>query len=120
MEKMISKRKKSFRLEKIILEGVRYAFLLSMMVFTLYPVIYTLVGSFKANAELTQGIGFFPQEWQIQNYYQAFVGADFLRYSFNSLVVSGAVMALAMLTSSLAGFAMARRNFVGKKLWLAL
>lgn len=120
MEKMISKRKKSFRLEKIILEGVRYAFLLSMMVFTLYPVIYTLVGSFKTNAELTQGIGFFPQEWQIQNYYQAFVGADFLRYSFNSLVVSGAVMALAMLTSSLAGFAMARRNFVGKKLWLAL
>ena len=69
MEKMISKRKKSFRLEKIILEGVRYAFLLSMMVFTLYPVIYTLVGSFKTNAELTQGIGFFPQEWQIQNYY---------------------------------------------------
>ena len=120
MEKIRPKQKKVFRPGKIAAAGVRYAFVLAMMAFTLYPVIYTLVGSFKTNAELTQGVSFFPSEWQLQNYYQAFVEADFLRYSVNSLIVSGSVMALAMLTSSLAGFAMARRNFAGKKLWLAL
>ena len=120
MKKNIQQRKKVILSGKMTMTAIRYAFLLVMIIFTLYPVIYTFVGSFKTNAELTQGISFFPREWQFRNYYQAFVEADFLRYSFNSLIVASAVMVLAMLTSSLAGFAMARRSFVGKKLWLGL
>ena len=50
MEKIRPKQKKVFRPGKIAAAGVRYAFVLAMMAFTLYPVIYTLVGSFKTNA----------------------------------------------------------------------
>lgn len=99
---------------------VKWIFLICMIIFTLYPVIYTVFGSLKTNAELTQGGGFFPKEWHFDNYYQAFVQADFMKYTLNSIIVSAAVTMLAVITCSLAGFILARRDFVGKKLILGL
>ena len=98
----------------------KWVFLGIMIVFTLYPVIYTVLGSFKTNAELTQGGGFFPSVWHFENYYKAFIQADFTKYTLNSVVVSISVMILAVTTTSLAGFAMARKEFAGKKILLAL
>lgn len=98
----------------------KWIFLIIMILFTLYPVIYTVLGSLKTNAELTQGGGFFPQEWHFENYYKAFIQADFMQYTWNSIVVSTGVTLLAIVTCSLAGFILARRNFVGKKLLMAL
>ncbi|MFW6677640.1 carbohydrate ABC transporter permease [Lacrimispora sp. AGF001] len=98
----------------------KWVFLGIMIVFTLYPVIYTVLGSFKTNAELTQGGGFFPSVWHFENYYKAFIQADFTKYTLNSVVVSISVTILAVTTTSLAGFAMARKDFAGKKILLAL
>lgn len=98
----------------------KWVFLAVMIVFTLYPIIYTILGSLKTNAELTQGGGFFPKEWHFENYYQAFVQADFIKYTGNSIIVSLSVTVLAVVTCSLAGFILARRNFVGKKILLML
>ena len=98
----------------------KWVFLGIMIVFTLYPVIYTVLGSFKTNAELTQGGGFFPSVWHFEYYYKAFIQADFTKYTLNSVVVSISVMILAVTTTSLAGFAMARKEFAGKKILLAL
>lgn len=95
-------------------------FILIMIVFTIYPIIYTILGSFKTNAELTSGGTFLPAVWQYKNYYQAFVEADFVRYTGNSVVVSVITTGLAVVTCSMAGFILARRNFVGKKLLLGL
>jgi len=82
----------------------KWVFLGIMILFTLYPVIYTVLGSLKTNAELTQGGGFFPEKWLFENYYQAFVQADFTKYTFNSIVVSVSVTLLAVVTCSLAGY----------------
>lgn len=98
----------------------KWCFLTIMVIFTLYPVIYTILGSLKTNAELTQGGGFFPKVWHFENYYQAFIQADFTKYTWNSVVVSVSVMLFAVITCSLAGFILARRNFIGKKLLLGL
>jgi raffinose/stachyose/melibiose transport system permease protein len=96
-------------------------FLAIMIVFTIYPIIYAVVGSFKTNGELTAGGSFLPQNgWFVQNYYQAFVQAKFSLYTFNSIVISVSTMIIAVVTSSLAGFVLARRDFVGKKLILVL
>ena len=51
---------------------LKWAFVGAMCIFTLYPVIYTLLGSFKTNAELTLGGGILPEKWQIENYIYAF------------------------------------------------
>lgn len=116
----INQRKKKVSAKRIVPPILKWIFLAVMIVFVLYPVVYTIIGSFKTNAELTQGGGFFPQEWHFENYYQAFVEADFLRYTGNSIIVSVLVTLLAMITSSLAGFILARKEFVGKKILMAL
>lgn len=98
----------------------KWIFLGITIIFTLYPIIYTILGSLKTNAELTQGGGFFPSVWHFENYYQAFIDADFLQYTWNSIAVSLSVTILAVVTCSLAGFILARREFAGKKILLAL
>lgn len=99
--------------------AVSYLFIGIMVVFTIYPILYTIIGSFKTNSELTLGGSFLPKVWHAENYVQAFIQADFVKYTWNSVVVSLAVMVIATLTAALAGFTFARREFVGKKLWLA-
>lgn len=92
-------------------------FLCIMVVFTLYPIIYAVIGSFKTNSELTAGGSFFPQDgWHLENYWNAFIQADFAKYTWNSVFISISSMLIAVITSSLAGFVFARRDFVGKKL----
>lgn len=102
--------------KKAVLEILIYAFIGIMVIFTVYPIIYTVLGSFKTNSELTLGGSFFPSVWHFENYVQAFIEADFVKYTLNSVVVSVAVMVIATLTASLAGFTFARREFVGKKI----
>ncbi len=98
----------------------KWVFLAVMILFTLYPIIYTVLGSFKTNAQLTQGGSFLPGQWHFENYYQAFVQADFTKYTMNSVIVSMSVTILAVVTCSLSGFILARRDFMGKKLLMAL
>ena len=88
----------------------KWVFLAVMILFTLYPIIYTVLGSFKTNAELTQGGSFLPGQWHFENYYQAFVQADFTKYTMNSVIVSMSVTILAVVTCSLSGFILARRD----------
>lgn len=95
-------------------------FLVVMAIFAIYPILYTLVGSLKTNIELTSGSKFFPEIWQFKNYYQAFLQGNFLKYTLNSIILGGLTTILAVITCALAGFILARRDFVGKKLILAL
>lgn len=99
---------------------VAYAFVLVMTLYTLYPVFYTLIGSFKSNAELTRGGGFFPTVWRFENYKTALLGVNFLQYGINSTVVSVCVLIVAVITTSLAGYTFARKTFYGKKILMAL
>ena len=106
--------------KKLWTAAAKWVFLGITVIFTLYPIIYTILGSLKTNAELTQGGSFFPSQWHFENYYKAFMEADFLQYTVNSIIVSLAVTLLAVSTCSLAGFIMARRDFPGKKLLSAM
>lgn len=95
-------------------------FIILMVMFTVYPILYTLVGSFKTNAELTQGGAFFPKVWHVENYTKALVQDNFLQYTMNSIVVSLGVLVIAVVTASMAGYTFARKKFYGKKLLFGL
>lgn len=101
-------------------EIISYVFVGIMVLFTLYPIVYTLLGAFKSNAELTLGNSFLPQQWHPENFYDAFVRSNFSKYFVNSAIISLSVMILAVITTSLAGYVFARREFAGKKFWLGL
>lgn len=115
-----TRNKKSVRTTRAVGTALKIIFLTVMVVFTLYPIIYTVLGSLKSNAELTSGGSFFPKEWLFENYKTAFIQADFKTYTKNSVITSGITTILATVTCAMAGFILARKQFVGKKLWLSL
>lgn len=82
--------------------------------FTLYPVIYTLLGSFKTNAELTLGGGILPEKWQIENYIYAFQKLEFGKYTLNSVVLALLTVLFTVTTASMAAYIIARREFPAK------
>jgi ABC-type glycerol-3-phosphate transport system permease component len=105
------------KITNISLISIVAIFLAVMVVFTIYPILYAVIGSFKTNGELTAGGSFFPETgWHVKNYWQAFVQANFSKYTLNSILISVSTMIIAVFTSSLAGYIFARRKFVGKKL----
>ena len=77
------------------------------------PLLFMLLGAFKEQREVFLG-SFIPQQWVWQNFVEAWNGAPFGRYFFNSLLVSVVVTVSVVLTSSLAAFAFARMQFFGK------
>lgn len=97
---------------------ISWVIILVLIVFTVYPVLYALLGSLKTNAELNLGSSVLPAVPQWENYYTAFVKSNFLQYGKNSLIVSLATMALAVITTSLSGYILARFDFVGKRLMM--
>jgi multiple sugar transport system permease protein len=91
--------------------------LLVALVF-LGPLLFMLLGAFKAQREIFTG-PLIPQVWVWQNFVEAWNAAPFARYFLNSLIVSVTVTVSVVLTSSLAAFAFSRLHFPGKA-WLFL
>lgn len=100
----------------VVTHILKWAFLLLLVVFTLYPVLYTLLGSLKSNYELTVGGTLLPKHLMFSNYSYAFIHGNFALYTLNSLLVAVITMVLALFTSSLAGYVFSRFEFPMKKL----
>jgi raffinose/stachyose/melibiose transport system permease protein len=97
-----------------------WGFLLSVAFFTLFPVLMTVLGSFKTNMELTAGATILPKQWQFANYAAAWKQANFATYTWNSLFVSAAATVGTLIVASMAGYAVDRRTFPGKKLFVLM
>lgn len=98
-----------------------FIFMLIVAVLTIYPVIYVICGAFKENAELLiGGTSIFPKVWVIDNFIEAWQGADFSVYTLNSVFIAVGVMLLSLLSAGMAGYVLNRRNFPGKKLIFTL
>lgn len=99
----------------------QYAFLLILAAFILYPLMYVVFGSFKENQELLLGgVNVFPRKFIVQNYIDAWNGANFSRFTFNSIFLSFFVMVGVVLVSSMAGYCFARKEFPFKNLLYGL
>ncbi len=91
--------------------------LLIVALFTVYPVVYIVLGSFKANNELLLGgTNIMPKKFIFDNYKQAWEKANFAIYTVNSLIISFGVMIVTILTTTMAGYVFARKKFKGKEL----
>src|SRR6201990_669614 len=91
-----------------------YFFLALFAAFSLLPPIYMLITSLKTSAEISAATNpwwvFHPT---LSNYIELLTSNQFLRFFFNSAIVSIAVVIITMLISVPAAFALARRKFWG-------
>lgn len=82
-----------------------------------YPFVWALGSSLKTPEDfLDSGVALIPDEARWENYLEAWQGASFGRYFVNSLIVTGFTVALTLLLTSMAGFALARTRFPGRRL----
>jgi ABC-type glycerol-3-phosphate transport system permease component len=84
-----------------------------------FPFFWMLVSSFKFNEEVLKvPIQFFPSDWTTQGYLEVFThpSYDFLRYLFNSVVVTVFAVLLTVILSATAGYGFAKYRFRGRSL----
>lgn len=105
--------KKKMSIGKIIL----YVILCTYALVTLIPFLWALSSSFKPLSEIVSGkINFIPQNFTLDNYRQIFLEQKlFPRWMFNSVFIATVGTALNVLFNSMAGYALARLSFPGKK-----
>lgn len=94
-----------------------YAILILYAVTTLVPFLWALSSSFKTLQEIVGGtLSFMPKNFTLDNYKQIFIEQEhFPRWMFNSLFIAVVGTVLNLLFNSMAGYALARLAFPGKK-----
>ena len=99
-----------------------YSVLALYAIITLIPFLWALSASFKPLTEIVAGEpNFLPKNFTLNNYKQIFIEEPlFLRWFFNSVIIAISVTAFNLLFNSMAGYALARLRFRGKRFWFFL
>ncbi len=98
-------------------KALLYVVLVMYAIITLIPFLWALSSSFKTLEEIVSGtMSFVPKQFTLDNYKQIFVEQDlFPRWLLNSVIIAVAVTILNLLFNSMAGYALARLQFPGRK-----
>ena len=92
---------------------ILYVLLVAAASMAMLPLYWMLTCAFKTDAEITRPTPtFWPETWVWDNF--SAVWQSFARPTLNSLIVSGACTLLIVFLSALAGYALAKKRFMGR------
>lgn len=91
--------------------GIKNALLAVYSLLTLYPLYWLFVSAFKSNEEFFSNPYGLPSSWSLANIVRAWELAGMGRAMLNSTIVSFGSLALTLLLSAMAGFALSRFEF---------
>ncbi len=105
----------SARLRRSFWRAVQYLVLLAGAVVMLVPLVWLLSSSFKDQGHIflfpPQWI---PNPWRLDNYLKVFDQMPFLRYYWNTIVVTGAALLGQVASASVVAYGFARIRFPGR------
>ena len=117
---MLTKRKK-------IANWILVIVLIMLSLFFLFPVIWMLANSFKADAQITADMNtaaaFIPPALNgsfFDNYISILTNTSFLRYMLNTLFYAAVLIVLGVIVNGLAGYALAKIKFPFRERWLLI
>ncbi len=99
--------------------GKHFVSYLLLGIFTVifaYPILWTLISSFKTSAEIRQSPFSFPSAPQLINYQNAWFAARMGDYFFNSILVTAVSMILLILLVIPTAYVLSRFDFKGRKI----
>lgn len=105
---------------KAIIKCLLYVILIAFTLLVAFPIVYTVLSSFKSNQEILAGGTIIPEKFVLENYKQAWQLANFKQYTWNSIYMSFFCVLGVVITSSFAGYVFARGRFPGKKVIFAV
>jgi multiple sugar transport system permease protein len=92
-----------------------YLILTITAIVTVYPFLFMLSTSLKDTLSIySTATKLIPDKPTLDNYSYILKELPFLRWLLNTFIVAGSVTLIKLFTDSMAGYAFARRNFVGK------
>lgn len=102
---------------------ISHILIISFGLFMMYPLLWMISSSFKDNAEIFQGVRFFPENFKLDNYIQGWKGMSgigFGKFFMNSFFIVFLSIVGNVLSCSLVAYAFAKLDFPLKKMWFAL
>jgi arabinogalactan oligomer/maltooligosaccharide transport system permease protein len=103
-------------MKKIIRVTASYGVLVLFCIIAVYPVSQVLTVSLRpADRLLSTSLEIIPDNATIENYVNLFTKTDFLRWMWNSIMVTMAVTLTGVALASTAGYGFSRYKFIGKK-----
>ncbi len=94
---------------------LKWILMLFFAFYTLFPLIWLIISSFKTNTELFGDPFSLPATWQIQNYINAFKVSGLLKMMGNSVVIGGLSTVLNVLCASMLAYCISRFHFKGRE-----
>src|SRR6185369_12237680 len=100
----------------------RYLVLIVGAGLMIYPLIWMVLSSFKADTEIFSNSAALPSTWDPVNYIQGWIATtpSFTRYYINSFIVCAGAVIGNVLACSLTAFAFARLEFPLKRVLFAI
>lgn len=93
-----------------------HLFLIPFVIVWIYPFVWMVSSALKSQREmLLGGLSIIPEEFTLDNFTRAWDVANFGAYTLNTVVFSAAVVAVVLLVSSTAGYALGRGKMPGKR-----
>lgn len=103
------------------------AVMIVLSLFFLFPVIWMIANSFKADAMITRDMNslaaFIPPALSgnfFDNYITILTNTSFLKYMVNTMFYAAILIVLGVIVNGLAGYALAKINFPFKERWLLI
>ncbi|MBY0164599.1 carbohydrate ABC transporter permease [Paenibacillus lautus] len=103
---------------RLVQQSALYVLLIVFVALTLAPIVFTLISSFKNNAQILGGIWTMPIPAQTANYAEAF--AAIWRYTLNTVLYAAVGGTLVVALSAVAGYTFAKKDFLGKEVLFML
>lgn len=110
MEKQLAAKRK-----KKIATVVQYTLAIIITLCVVFPLYWMIVSSFKSQEEiLLLKPTLWPREWHPENYVNVFKRANFAKYYYNTIVMTGGILVSQIVTGTLAAYGFSKGKFKGQ------
>lgn len=92
-----------------------YLIAFGVVVFSIAPVVYALLGGFRDNAQLAANPAGLPDPWRIERYVDVITSPDFWIQARNSTVIAVVTTTIVVIAGVMAAFALSRYVFRGRE-----
>lgn len=104
---------------RIARTAASYLLLTAAALLYVTPILFMIVGSIKPDEKVLAEAGtlraIIPGEITFENYGDVFERVNFARFMFNSLFITGTIVACGLVVNSMAGYAFARLRWAGRR-----
>ncbi len=106
------------KVKKTTLIRRRIGFLLfvTAAILNLYPLLFTILCSFKGNLEIFKSFTALPTQLRFDNYVTAWSVGNIGRYFFNTLVLAASTLLVSAIVGALAAYILSKFNFKGRQM----